>query len=365
MSDTRYNYTLRARRSDETLREADRNCLLSRAAAQGQLPRLQHLLRLGADVDFADDAGFTALHHAVSSGFEDCVQELIEKGADVNVLASCGVALNVAADKRRDRVAEILLRARANCEEAIAFAMESGLDVGVLREFLTQAVRSSGVESPWTTHIGASNDHNGTPTDTCERGDNADVDEPSRDSSSTSPISPTNGRIDHRHVVEYTHDSSSTGTSPYSDSVEPRARTSATTPITQTSGNLSEQALPRRSIFRRPAWTTKRKISSPEYVPGQGSLGLTTLYNPSHKVVAHIIFVHGIGGGSCRTWERNGDPATFWPREWLPMDIDFRDTKIHTFGYDADLSRKSMLSIDDFARSLLQWLNSCADLKEV
>jgi hypothetical protein len=269
---------------------------------------------LGADVDFADDIGFTALHHAVSSGFEDCVQELIDKGADVNVLASCGVVLNVAADKRRSRVAEILLRARANCDGAIAFAMESGLDVGVLREFLTQAVRSSGVESPWTTHIGASNDHNGTPTDTCERDDKADVDEPSCDSSSTS---------------------------------------------------LSEQALPWRSIFRRPAWTTKRKISSPEYVSGQGSLGLTTLYNPSHKVVAHIIFVHGIGGGSCRTWERNGDPATFWPREWLPMDIDFRDTKIHTFGYDADVSRKSMLSIDDFARSLLQWLNSSADLKEV
>jgi hypothetical protein len=100
-------------------------------------------------VDFADDAGLTALHRAVSSGFEDCVQELIEEGADVNVLASCGVALNVAADKRRDRVAEILLRARPNCDEAIVFEMESGLNVGVLREFLTQAVRSSGVESPW------------------------------------------------------------------------------------------------------------------------------------------------------------------------------------------------------------------------
>jgi hypothetical protein len=215
------------------------------------------------------------------------------------------------------------------------------------------------------THSGASNDHNGTPTGTCVRGGNADVDEPSCDSSSTSPISSTNGRINHGHVVEYTHDSSSTRTSPYNDSVETRARVFVTTPITQTSSNLSEQALPRRSIFRRPAWTTKRKTSSPEDVLGRESLGLTTLYNPSHKVIAHIIYVHGIGGGSQKTWKRNGDPATFWLREWLPLDIDFHHTKIHTFGYDADYSRKSMLSIDDFARSLLQWLNSCADLKEV
>jgi hypothetical protein len=145
VSDTRYIYTLRARHSDETLREADRNCLLLRAAAQGQLPRVQHLLRLGADVDFADDSGFTALHHAVSSGFEDCVQELIKEGADVNNVTSCGVALNIAADKGRDRVAEILLRARADCDEAIAFAEEKGLDFEVLEGFLTQAVRSSGV----------------------------------------------------------------------------------------------------------------------------------------------------------------------------------------------------------------------------
>jgi ankyrin repeat protein len=142
---------LRARHSDETLREADRNCLLLRAAAQGQLPRVQHLLRLGADVDFADDSGFTALHHAVSSGFEDCVQELIGKGADINALASCGVALNIAADKRRNHVADILLRARADCDEAIAFAMETGLDLGVLRESLTQAVqRLVSVEHPTT-----------------------------------------------------------------------------------------------------------------------------------------------------------------------------------------------------------------------
>jgi hypothetical protein len=210
VSDTRYNYTLRTRRSDETLREDGRNRLLLRAATQGQLPRIQHLLRLGADVDFADDAGFTALHHAVSSGFEDCVDELISKGADINVLASCGVVLNVAADKGRSHIAEILLRARADCDAAIAFAEDSGFDVGVLREFLTQALRSSGLESTSALYSVAETNHWGKPTLTNTRVASGDVDEYKHDPRSTKTSSYTSETVGDGTLVERTHGPRST-----------------------------------------------------------------------------------------------------------------------------------------------------------
>jgi hypothetical protein len=331
VSDTRYIYTLRARHSDETLREADRNCLLLRAAAQGQLPRVQHLLRLGADVDFADDSGFTALHHAVSSGFEDCVQELIKEGADVNNVTSCGVALNIAADKGRDRVAEILLRARADCDEAIAFAEEKGLDFEVLEGFLTQAVQSSGVESPWTTHSGASNNHNGTPTDIQETGGDVDASEPSDGPRSTTPMpqknetivnwdvdkyayypritepsSHTNGTLSDGDLSKSAHDTHSTRNGSHNASADERARTLDNTKITRSSGSSFDQASSIKTFFRM---LTGRNIGEPT-----GELGLTTLHIPSGGVdhaTADLIFIHGIGGGSRETWTTRGDPSTF------------------------------------------------------
>jgi hypothetical protein len=77
---------------------------------------------LGADVDFSDEAEFTALHHAVLSGFEDCVRELIEWGSDVNATTLHGLPLNLAAQKERGHVIEILVSARADEARALAFA---------------------------------------------------------------------------------------------------------------------------------------------------------------------------------------------------------------------------------------------------
>ncbi|KAM0717310.1 hypothetical protein Q7P37_007162 [Cladosporium fusiforme] len=115
-----YNYTLRQRKSDSTLGEDQRNSLLLKAAAQGQLPRVRYLIRLGVNIDFSDDQGFTALHHAVLSGFEDCVQELIDAGIDVDAPSfSSESPLNVAAQKKRLNVVKLLLDARANVEQAL------------------------------------------------------------------------------------------------------------------------------------------------------------------------------------------------------------------------------------------------------
>jgi ankyrin repeat protein len=121
------------RRSDETLREDQRNLLLLRAAAEGQLPRMQHLLRLGIEIDFSDGDGFAALHHAVLSGFEDCVKELINWGLDVNAMTQHGVPLNLAAQKERVHVISILVAARAIKVRAVDFAVAHGQDVENLR----------------------------------------------------------------------------------------------------------------------------------------------------------------------------------------------------------------------------------------
>ncbi|KAL6804717.1 hypothetical protein GGI42DRAFT_367697 [Trichoderma sp. SZMC 28013] len=106
----------------------------------------------------------------------------------------------------------------------------------------------------------------------------------------------------------------------------------------------------------------RRKPSVPEAPPkpkkNKGSLGLSTLYEPPDGVViAEMIFIHGLGGGSIKTWCDSSGPAppSCWPRDWLPADAEFKHVRIHTFGYEADWRERtpSILSVHDFAQSLL------------
>ena len=45
----------------------------------------------------------------------------------------------------------------------------------------------------------------------------------------------------------------------------------------------------------------------------------------------------------------------YWPQEWLPSDPEFKDVRVHSFGYDSDWAkgRDNCLDIHHFARSLL------------
>ncbi|KAI5358295.1 putative ankyrin repeat-containing domain superfamily [Septoria linicola] len=111
------HYTIRQRRSDETLREDGRNRELLRAAAEGQTRRVEYLIQAGADRDYSDDRdGFTALHHAALSGFEDTVEVLVSTyGLDVNAPSlEHGTPLCLAALKARVNFVRLLLDARAN-----------------------------------------------------------------------------------------------------------------------------------------------------------------------------------------------------------------------------------------------------------
>lgn len=107
----------------------------------------------------------------------------------------------------------------------------------------------------------------------------------------------------------------------------------------------------RRSIF---SLSTKRTHSDDDNNDSQNPLGLNTWYDPvSDLDVADLIFVHGLRGGSRKTWTKSNDATLFWPKEWLPREKSFQRTRIHTFGYDSNWQKGSTLRVLDFSRALL------------
>lgn len=91
----------------------------------------------------------------------------------------------------------------------------------------------------------------------------------------------------------------------------------------------------------------------------KGPFGLSTLYEPESVVVADLIFVHGLGGGSRSTWTKSNDPSLYWPQRWLPQDPAFQNVRIHSFGYDSNWDKESTLNLHDFAKSLLGSIHDC------
>ncbi|KAI1307431.1 hypothetical protein F5Y03DRAFT_352235 [Xylaria venustula] len=101
--------------------------------------------------------------------------------------------------------------------------------------------------------------------------------------------------------------------------------------------------------------STGRSIShcrSPS--PSATGLGLHILHQPDYALI-DIVFVHGLGGHSRRTWSKNYDPSLFWPQLWLPFEPGFESCRIFTFGYDAAFrgATKSVSNVTDFAKELL------------
>lgn len=112
----------------------------------------------------------------------------------------------------------------------------------------------------------------------------------------------------------------------------------------------------RSSILRNVKF---RHASSPPDYATKGPPGLTTVFQPVGNASGDLVFVHGLGGGSRKTWSKNEDPNLFWPQEWLPQDPNFRDVRVHTCGYNANWGKESILNIHDFAKSLLFSLKDC------
>lgn len=112
-----------------------------------------------------------------------------------------------------------------------------------------------------------------------------------------------------------------------------------------------------RSLFARRSRTTAGRSNTTD--DPIGPLGLTTLWDPEQGAIADLIFVHGLGGGSKKTWTHDRDPELYWPQKWLSQDAGFKDVRIHSFGYDSRLDHESNLNIHDFAKSLLGSIQNC------
>jgi hypothetical protein len=87
------------------------------------------------------------------------------------------------------------------------------------------------------------------------------------------------------------------------------------------------------SLGRRyPSTSSPSPLESPiDSSNDKGPLGLTTLYEPpeSAQLVVDLVFIHGLGGGSRKTWSLSPDNAHYWPQAWLPDDEDFAGSVTH------------------------------------
>ncbi|KAI4209636.1 MAG: hypothetical protein LQ351_007436 [Letrouitia transgressa] len=86
-------------------------------------------------------------------------------------------------------------------------------------------------------------------------------------------------------------------------------------------------------------------------------LGLYVIYQPGITPVLDIVFIHGLGGDSQRTWSKDPrDPNLFWPQHWLPLEPEIARARILSFGYNASFlpgAPRNIYKIGDFAKELL------------
>ncbi|KAG9240510.1 NACHT and WD domain protein [Calycina marina] len=124
---------------------------------------------------------------------------------------------------------------------------------------------------------------------------------------------------------------------------------------------VSAHGFPFRSLlFGGGAENTKRLAADPK-----GPLGLNLLYAPAEPLLDFIL-VHGLGGGSRKTWSKTSLVKDFWPQEWLPKDLAFKNVRIHSFGYDSDWvkGRINFLNIRHFGKSLLGQMSTLPCLRD-
>ncbi len=130
----------------------------------------------------------------------------------------------------------------------------------------------------------------------------------------------------------------------------PSNETASSERKTSHDGKTGNPSLDRR--FSRP-WLRNRPKSDTS-ANNIGPLGLRPLHLSAEPLV-DLIFVHGLRGGSIKTWRKGDDPRLYWPQNWLPLDPDFQNANIHSFGYNADFGdlKDSILNVHDFGRALL------------
>lgn len=96
----------------------------------------------------------------------------------------------------------------------------------------------------------------------------------------------------------------------------------------------------------------------------KGPLGLNILRDVTEPMI-DFIFVHGLGGGSRKTWSKSSNQYHYWPKEWLSQDPDFSCVRVWSFGYKADWNerKENVLDIRDFALALLGEIENAPDIR--
>ena len=86
----------------------------------------------------------------------------------------------------------------------------------------------------------------------------------------------------------------------------------------------------------------------------KGPLGLTLIHD-SNEPLFDFVFVHGLGGGSRKTWAKANVAAHHWPGEWLPREAGFENVRIHSYGYNSDWMKgnDNCLNLHHIGKSLL------------
>jgi pimeloyl-ACP methyl ester carboxylesterase len=89
------------------------------------------------------------------------------------------------------------------------------------------------------------------------------------------------------------------------------------------------------------------------------------LHEPSEPLI-DLVFVHGLGGGSRRTWSKTPHVEHYWPQHWLPKEPRFKNMRVHTFGYESSWRKESasILTIDDFGQALLAEIHNSLSLNK-
>lgn len=96
----------------------------------------------------------------------------------------------------------------------------------------------------------------------------------------------------------------------------------------------------------------------------RGPLGLNLLHASSEPLI-DFVFVHGLNGGSRKTWTYGEDPDLYWPKEWLAKDPAFKNVRIHSFGYNSHWTdTKTTHNIHDFGQSLLNDIQTSPQMRE-
>ncbi|KAF6832531.1 hypothetical protein CMUS01_06897 [Colletotrichum musicola] len=117
---------------------------------------------------------------------------------------------------------------------------------------------------------------------------------------------------------------------------------------------LLQNRLRKLSIRSSRSSRSNSSVQSPSAADIKGALGLNLLHEPSEPAV-DFVFIHGLGGGSRKTWSHSAEAGMFWPKDWLPNEVGFRHVRIHSYGYNSDWTtrKESRLTVHDFGQALL------------